>query len=826
VESERALTIGEGMLRASLDALDHGVILTDLHGQVVLANRSALEIMGSTFDELRQLAAAGSIQVTHEDGGPVTHDEWRHHTMFSGEAMGESVVVWHSPRGSVLTLKVATQPVRGVDGAMCGVLTELTDVTLERRAQLRSQQLSDAVADAEEELRESFENAVIGMAVIGHDGEYRRVNPSFCRIVQREPGEMLGLSSLALVHPDDLGQAATGFERFSAGELSLQYEQRLLRADGSIVWVRVSAASVHREAGELSHVIAQVEDITATKALRATQARFAALVERSSDIICLLDRELMLAYSSPSGNRLFGAGTDTHRGRRFVDLLHPEDSEPVVEIMREVAAQPGALRRIEARVPGVGGQVRNIEMVVTNRLDDPDVDGIVANIRDITERAEAAAWISWQAYHDPLTALPNRVLLLDRMRMAMERSGELTALLYVDLDNFKLINDTMGHETGDRLLVKVAERLVASVRVTGTVARIGGDEFVVLVEAVTDMAEVEALADRVISAFREPMFQDDGEFRVTVSIGIAVDRDHTAEGLLRDADLALYWAKERGRNRSEIFTGSLRAVALRRVSVEQAIRAALETDGIHVLYQPIIDLESGDIVECEALLRFAGADGSFELPAEVVPIAEETGLIVDIGRRVLADACARYAEWQARLGPRAPRQVAVNVAARQLSAADFVPMVERTLVQHGLSPRALILELTETTIIGADGSTADAIDALHGLGVSLSLDDFGTGYSSLAYLKRFPVDRLKIDRAFVDGLGTDGDDTEIVRAVISLGHSLGLTVTAEGIESYGQLRQLEALGCDRGQGFLLARPSASADLGLRLAELRAVWSRR
>ncbi len=459
-----------------------------------------------------------------------------------------------------------------------------------------------------------------------------------------------------------------------------------------------------------------------------------------------------------------------------------------------------------------------------------DVDIAQAALRSSEARVdEAAEALMWQAHHDPLTRLPNRTMLLDRLTTALEQarmSGTKTALLVLDLDRFKNVNDTMGHEIGDRLLVEVADRLLRTVRSGDIVARLGGDEFVVLVESLTTRDEATQLADRLRAAIARPIALPKGTVTVTTSIGIAFDVDHRATSMLRDADTALYKAKDHGRDRWDVFDESLRAATVRRVAAEQLIRQALDDDGLHVHYQPIVELERGRVIGAEALLRIQGPHGDLLRPASFISIAEETGLIVPVGAGVLDTACRQLVRWRAELGDRAPATVSVNLAARQLASGCFAEVVERTLQRHGLDAASLTLELTESTLIEAGRHALDSVGGLHELGVQLAIDDFGTGYSSLSYLKRFPVDIVKVDRSFVDGLGTTSNDTEIVRAVLALGQSLGITTVAEGVETPQQLDALRALGCDRAQGYLFGRPLPPSELGAAVARAEKVSSIR
>jgi diguanylate cyclase (GGDEF)-like protein len=450
------------------------------------------------------------------------------------------------------------------------------------------------------------------------------------------------------------------------------------------------------------------------------------------------------------------------------------------------------------------------------------VVGVVITSHDVTERTLAAALMHHRAFHDPLTGLPNRALLLDRLDQALhraERSGHFVALLYLDLDRFKVINDSLGHIAGDQVLVEVADRLVGTVRPGDTVARLGGDEFVVLAEAVNGHAEAEQIAERIRSSLLLPIgLRHGGTAVVTTSIGITLSRQPHPDSTLRDADTALYRAKEHGRDRHYIFDEGLRHEAVRRLGTEQLLRRALDSSDFVLHYQPIIELETGRVTSNEALLRINGGPGPLILPGEFVAIAEESGLIVTIGAGVIDEACCQAVRWREVLGERAPSRVTVNVSGRQLSASGIVQQVVTALGRSGASPDMLCLELTEGVLIEAERRTLAALDELKEMGVTLGIDDFGTGYSSLSYLKRFPVDFLKVDRSFIDGLGRDPEDTVIVRAVVALGQSLGLATIAEGVETEVQLDALQNLGCDMAQGFLFAAPMSADDLLIHLGK--------
>ena len=539
------------------------------------------------------------------------------------------------------------------------------------------------------------------------------------------------------------------------------------------------------------------------------------LLRYTTDVVNVVGPAGEIRYTSPAGRELL-ADLDGPRPRlRIQYLAHPDDSDHVRLALTRVRAGRGPVGPVQWRVRDRRGAWRSLESTLVSAVDDPLVGGIVITSHDVTERVEAAAQMHHRAFHDPLTGLPNRALLQDRLDQALhraERSGQFVAVLYLDLDQFKVINDSLGHTAGDQVLVEVAQRLSGAVRPGDTVARLGGDEFVVLAEAIGGHAEAERIAERIRHSLLSPIALDNrGTAVVTTSIGITVSRQPDSDSALRDADTALYRAKERGRDRAQIFDAGLRRRAVQRMDTEQRLRRALDSSDFVLYYQPIIELETGRISGNEALLRISDEDGLVP-PDEFVSVAEESGLIVTIGAGVIGEACRQAARWRDELGQAAPTRVTVNVSGRQLAVSGIVDQVRTALAESGATGDMLCLELTEGVLIEAGRTTLAALEELKEMGVTLGIDDFGTGYSSLSYLKRFPVDFLKVDRSFIRGLGEDPEDTVIVRAVVALGQSLGLATIAEGVETVQQLEALQKLGCDMAQGFYFARPMCADDL--------------
>jgi diguanylate cyclase (GGDEF)-like protein/PAS domain S-box-containing protein len=552
-------------------------------------------------------------------------------------------------------------------------------------------------------------------------------------------------------------------------------------------------------------------------------ARFlAALVESSDDPIIGTGLDGTIISWNPAAKRTYGFLAEEVVGERIsilVPIQRQHDFSAMLEQLDRERVDPfdtQLLRRDKALL--------DVSITISAVHDgEGRVLGASAITRDITARKQAERELAYEALHDQLTDLPNRVLLADRLRQACSRvlrQSSLVAVLFLDLDNFKMINDTGGHSTGDIVLREIATRLREAVRPGDTVARFGGDEFVVVAENVTRQA-VETLAHRMASVVARPVPVQERHIFVTASIGIAMSSGgDSPEVLLADADTAMYRAKERGRARTELFDGALRARVQTRVDTEAALRRATGTEQFSLVYQPVVSLEDGCVVGAEALLRWDEPSRGPRSPAQFVPVAEETGLIVPIGSWVLAKACEQLATWN-RVHPGPDISMAVNVSPRQL-CPDLLDDVSKLLQATGLDPSLLRFELTETVLMEDVEYFLESLWALKVLGVSLIVDDFGTGYSSLSYLRRFPVDGLKLDMSLTAGVGSDPHDAAVVEAVIAMSSALGLPVVAEGVETEAQVDVLRRLACSEAQGYYFSPPVEANDF-LTLLEGGRRW---
>ena len=568
-----------------------------------------------------------------------------------------------------------------------------------------------------------------------------------------------------------------------------------------------------------------------TGEVRHSEARFRSLVQNSRDIFAVLDTNGVVTYESAAIRHVLGYEAG-RVGRSLLEFVHPGDAKWARGILADVVARPGSQRNAEPRVRHADGSWRVMEWTLTNLLDDPAIGGVVLNSRDISERKALEEQLSHQALHDPLTGLANRALFADRVEHALARRDgrhKGVAVLFLDLDDFRTVNDSLGHEIGDRLLVGVAERLRAVLRPADTVAHMGGDEFAILVDEPVTAEAPAGVAERVLDAVREPLVLDRRAVTIQTSIGIAWTngRRVSATDLLRDAEVAMYAAKRAGKNRYEVFETGMRAAALARIQLKADLERALRDNELLLHYQPIVSLQDGRVVGVEALVRWNHPERGLLAPEWFIQLAEETGQIVPLGGWVLAAVCRQAAEWKRIVGREVP--VAINLSARELQDGALVDHVRARLAAAGLDPGSLTVEVTESVWVEEVETSGRVLEDLRALGVHLAIDDFGIGYSSLSYLQRFPFDSLKIDRSFVAALASDGAGETLVRSIVDLGARLGRTVVAEGIERSDQLAALRRLGCEFGQGNFLARPAEPAkvteillagDVGLRGSSVR------
>jgi diguanylate cyclase (GGDEF)-like protein/PAS domain S-box-containing protein len=550
--------------------------------------------------------------------------------------------------------------------------------------------------------------------------------------------------------------------------------------------------------------------------LRRSEERFRSLVRNSSDVILICDATGTIVFETQAVQKVLGYRVEDRVGTNGFDTIQPADRGWAGNMLRALSETSGAEASAEYRVRHADGSWRWLEATAKNLLDDPAVGGVVVNYRDVTERRTLEEQLRYQAFHDALTGLPNRALFLDRLGHALVRARRdlpSLAVLFLDLDDFKAVNDSLGHGAGDALLLQVGDRIGRTLREADTAARMGGDEFAILLEDASQDDGPLGVADRLLVALREPFPLQGHDVRISASIGIAsyAGPDQGAEELLRHADVAMYAAKNQGKDRVTMFQPELHRATIDRHQLRADLQSALERGQLSVVYQPLVRLADGDITGCEALLRWQHPIRGPVPPVEFVPLAEETGLIVTVGRWVLERACQAAAEWQTVLGR--PVRISVNLSGRQIEDDSLIDDVRNAFESAGLDPGLLTLEITESILPRDVDAGLERLQALKRLGVSLAIDDFGTGYSSLSYLRRFPVDILKIDRSFISAVEDGAAEAALVRSIVSLAQILGLRTVAEGIEKTGQLLTLREMGVDEGQGHLFALPLSDVVLG-------------
>jgi diguanylate cyclase (GGDEF)-like protein/PAS domain S-box-containing protein len=712
--------------------------------------------------------------------------------------------------------------------------------------------------------------AIVYIADVGEKGKWQYVSPQIQSILGFSPQEWLADPNLwaERLHPDDRERILNEERAVLAGQRRTPpSDYRMIARDGRVIWFLDDAVLLRphnalpcwhgalydisdrkRAEAELKLRAAQQAAVArlGEQALEGTalpelmnravvataetlEVEYGAVLELTPDKESLVIRAAVGLPDEAIGDAAVAAGRRSQAGYTLergspilVEDWAAEQRFDKSSVLEQIGARSGMTVIIEGkqRPFGVFGlQSRDVRLFTT---DDVHFVQSVANVlADAIERTGAEEEIRHQAVHDPLTRLPNRILFLDRLAHALAQSNRrrsMVGVLFLDIDHFKLINDSLGHPAGDELLTAVAPRLKDTLRPGDTVARFGGDEFGVLIEDLADERDAITVAENISAAFTRPFVLNGVEHFVTASIGIALapDGNERPQALIRDADAAMYRAKERGRGRYELFDQVMRARALERLKLENELRRALGSEELRIHYQPVVSLKTGAIVAVEALLRWQHPGRGLMAPEDFILVAEESGLIEPIGRWVLEEACHQTSAWQKKSPDAPPVGVSVNLSARQLGQRDLPDIVSQCLRDSGLHPACVSLEITESALVEESASTTEILEQLRTMGVHIVIDDFGTGYSSLGYLKRFPLDSLKIDRSFVDGLGAQQESTAIVNAIVAMAGALSINVVAEGVETQVQLSELKRLGCAFAQGYYFASPLPAAEIGALL----------
>ena len=663
-------------------------------------------------------------------------------------------------------------------------------------------------------------NAADIIVVTDQAGMMQYVSPAFDRILGRSADPYRDESLGTFMHPDDLERIAEEFPPLLEDPSRvLTTTVRSRDADGR--WRHFEATITNRlDDPDVRGIVGNLHDITD---LREAHERFRSAFVNAPIGMAMADLEGRIIRANPAMGDIVGRRPEDLVGVSVHDLTHPDDRETSRAEMQRLASSGATGYQIEKRYIHYDGHEIWVSVSVSCVQDDQQRPlYLIGQIEDVTERRALRERLAFAAIHDPLTGLPNRELFMDRLEVALRRAtrgGHRVAVIFVDLDRFKLINDSLGHDVGDQALRAVADRLRSVMRGSDTLARFGGDEFTVLCDEVTDDSDAIEVAQRLVQVMGQPLALESGEVFVSLSVGIALSTGAEQGSMtLRNADIAMYRAKDRGPSRIEVYREDDEHHVVSRLQTSNELHRALERDELELHYQPFVDLHTESLVGMEALVRWQHPTRGLLLPQEFIPLAEDSGLILPVGNWVLREACRQVATWHARRTEAGLDNVlvniSVNVSAVQLADPGFPDQVARAIEESGIDPDRLWLEITESTLMRDADEAVVVLQAFRDLGLHLEIDDFGTGYSSLSYLQRFPVESLKIDRSFVAELDKRSDSAAIVRAIIGLGDSLGMPIIAEGVERRAQVTKLQSLGCHLAQGFLFGRPRPARSLGI------------
>jgi len=803
--SQETLQALNESLRAIVETSPLAIYSVTPQGVVTLWNPAAEQLFGLVQSDV--LGQPSPLLASHEEFMLAQRE-----LVLSGEVLYDRELTWMRPDGEARELSLSLAPLRGRDGAVVGILVTASDITkIKHTSRALDQQLHFT-----QELLEVMPSPIFYRRA---EGGYLGFNRAWELFFARRREDWIGKRPEDLLRPELVPQAYKEDREVMATGNTAVAEAVVLDGRGMSRHVVRHISRFTDSDGQPAGIIGVLTDITnfkqVSQALEASEGRFKALTESAMDIVTVLDADGVIRYQSPSVKHLLGHDPGAMLGKNQFELVHRDDAEPMREMFRELLVRGEMERAIEFRVMNSIGEWRTLEAIGKNCLSIPEVRGIIVNTRDVTDRKNIQERIQHLAFHDALTGLPNRSLMQDRVSQAIgraERSTKRFAVMFIDIDNFKNINDTLGHDVGDELLRQVAARLSDSVRTHDTIARQGGDEFIVLLDQLEGHQGATRVAQKILDALRLPFQVGGSDQHVSGSIGIALypDDGRDAPTLLKNADTAMFHGKGLGKNTYQFFTPQMNIAVKRRAAMESSLRAAVKNGDFTLVYQPQVDLNTGEIVALEALVRWVSEESGTMMPGEFIPLAEETGLINDIGKWVLEEACRQAVAWQAAGYPR--RRMAINLSARQLADKGFVDLLTAILAKTGLEAGSLELEITESQVMRQGEGSVMLLNEIASMGIHLAVDDFGTGYSSLSYLKRLPIGKLKIDQSFVRDITVDPNDTAIVVAIINMAKSLDLDIIAEGIETAGQLTLLRAKGCSVGQGFYFSVPMSADDL--------------
>lgn len=805
----RRIAKGDARARAIYDSIADAVVVTDVQGKVESINWMAQQLTGWTQQEAQ--------------GKPLT-EVFRVHDAASGKAVlspVEIVLRDHKAipmsngmtllrhNGGELAIEDSASPVRDEHGNMFAVVMVFHDVS-------KRYALLNEIKQQQTLFQQTFDLAAVGMAHLSIQGKWLRVNKKLCEITGYSEEELLELSFKGVTHPDDLARDIEQLRALLNKHIDQYHtEKRYVRKNGQIIWVALTVSIVYKQDGSPDYGISIIEDIQARKNAELAESiaheQYQALFDQMPEGVILLNESLGIEAFNQEALRLLEYSATDLGQLHLCDIDTTEDEDSLMQRY----AQMKRTGRDDFKTFYATGKQNLMDVDVSVRwVQLPDGRKVFQNLfQDITEQNLAASQIEYLAYHDQLTGLPNRRLLQERMQYALSSAVRREAhigVLYLDLDHFKDVNDALGHQSGDVLLQIVTKRLEQCVREEDTLARMGGDEFVIMLNDISSSEDAAKVAEKILHEISLPIQLGEDELRVTPSIGISVcpQDGRDVEDLLKYADAALYHAKQAGRSTYKMYTESLHLQAVERLNIERLLRKAVDRQEFELYYQPQINLLTREIVGCEALIRWNHPAMGQVSPARFIPVAEHSGLIFEIGAWVIREACRQAKQWHDK---GLDLKVSLNVSARQfMRPTELLAVLRSALSETGVDPHRMEIELTESLLLDSQ-RMGEVLTEIRALGVHLALDDFGTGYSSLSYLRRFPITILKIDQSFVSNSDQNLDDAEMVKTIIGMAHNLHMTLVAEGVETLEQVARLARQGCEVAQGYHYSRPLPGAE---------------
>ncbi len=801
---EDTIRQSEERYRTILDEIQEGYFENDLEGNLTFFNESFCRLFGYPKEKLigmnyKQYTEKESIEKVYR----IYVQSYR-----TGEPIRNLEQKFIKQDGSVATAEVSASQIKDSQGNTIGFRGICRDITKRKR-------LEESLQVSEEKYRTIFEEIQEGYFENDLDGNLIFLNESFCKLFGYARDELVGLSYKQYTEAESAKKIYRAYlELYRTGEPVKGLEQKIIRKDGSIAFAEISASLIKNSKGENVGFRGICRDITDRKLLeetvRQSEERYRTIIEEMEEWYFEADIEGKILFFNGIFANVLGRPNNELGGVSYREFVKKEDVESFYRLFHQIYVTGMPVIGFPYEFVKSDGTTISAELSIFPKR---ELDGKISGFRglghDVTERKRTEERIQFLATHDALTGLPNRMLfnqLLSHGIQNAKRHKRQISLLFIDLDRFKMINDSLGHEAGDQLLQEIARRMQKTLRAADVIARLGGDEFVILIEEVNDANQVSIVARRILSATLKPIVIMEEECRITASIGISMfPKDATDDqSLMKYADMAMYLAKEEGKNNFQFYAKGMKSIASVRLSLETNLRSALERNELSLHYQAKLDFSTNAITGVEALLRWQNPQLGSVPPVHFIPVAEETGLIIPIGRWVLKTACEQNVSWQRQGLP--PLCIAVNLSLRQLMDENLIKDIERALNKSGLAPNLLELEITESMVMHNPARMISILSSIKEMGVRLAIDDFGTGYSSLAHIKNFPIDTIKVDRSFIRNLPEDSEDMAITEAIIAMGKTLSLTVVAEGVETAEQIAFLRKHACNEMQGYYFSKP--------------------